>query len=457
MAGRKPQPQTARRNNRIPKATEMPGSSTSVHQRPRVVIVGAGFGGLRAARALGRAPAEVLLVDRNNYHSFVPLLYQLAASELSPDAIAYPVRGVLRKLRNAGFCMAEVKSVDLERRLVMTDGPVIPYDFLILCTGSVSSFFGVPGAEKHALPLKTVANGIALRNRLLGCFERAVHEPDAERRRRALTFAIVGGGATGVEFAGALAELIRGPLAKDFRTLDSREVRMVLLEAAGSLLPGMPERLRTYAARRLRGMGVEVHLGAMVSRITTDAVYLDDGTVIPCETVIWTAGVSGDPALQSSGLATRRNGQVAVLPTLQVPGHAEVYVIGDSAHVEQDGHPLPMVAPVAIQEGVAAARNIRRQIAGKDPLPFRYRNLGTMIVIGRNAAVAQVGGWSFTGFPAWLLWLCVHIYYVIGFRNRLLVMMNWAWDYFLFERAVRLILPMQPARASEPAESAANR
>lgn len=415
----------------------------AIRDRPRVAIVGAGFGGLWAARTLVRYPVEVLLIDRNNYHSFLPLLYQVAAAELEPEEIAYPVRSILWKLPNARFILADAKRVDVARRVVETDGRTISYDFLILATGSVSHFFGVPGAGQHAFPLKTLEEGVALRNHILCCFERAVHEPDPSRRRRALTFAIVGGGPTGVEFTGALAELIRGPLVKDYPTLDFREVRVALLEARESLLPELPERLRTYALARLGRMGVEVRLRAMVSQITGEAVHLTEGTVIRAETVVWTAGVRGDPLAQAWGLPIARAGRVAVLPTLQVPGHREVYIIGDLAHVEEGGHPLPMIAPVAIQQGVAAARNVARQIAGQDPLPFHYRDPGTMVTIGRNAGVVHLRGRAFVGFPAWVLWLSVHLFNLIGFRNRLFVLVNWAWDYLFYERAVRLILPRE--------------
>lgn len=414
-------------------------------EHPRVVIVGAGFGGLWAARALARSPVEVLLVDRNNYHTFLPLLYQVAAAELEPEAIAYPVRSILRKRPNIHFAMAEVKGIDLAARVVRTTDRVMPYDFLILAMGSTSNFFALPGAAEYAFPLKTLEEGVALRNHVLCCFERAVHEPDAEQRRRLLTFAIVGGGPTGVEFAGALAELLHGPILKDYPMLDFREVQVVLLEAMDTLLPGLPGRLRAYALARLRQIGVEVRLQAMVSEVTREAVHFRDGTVMPTETVVWTAGVRGDPLAQMAGLPIAHNGRVVVLPTLQVANHPEVYVIGDLAYVEEDGRPLPMMGPVAIQQGVAAARNIVRQMAEQAPLPFHYRDRGTMVTIGRNAAVAHPFGHAFTGFPAWVLWLSFHLLKLIGFRNRLLVLINWAWDYFLFERAVRLILPLSRA------------
>jgi NADH dehydrogenase len=419
--------------------------------RPRVVIVGAGFGGLWAARALAASPVDVLLVDRNNYHAFLPLLYQVAAAELEPEDIAYPVRSILRRFRNVQFALAEVEGIDLDAHAVRAGGRTIPYDFLVIATGSASHFFGVPGATQYSFPLKGMDEGIVLRNHILGCFERAVHEPSPERRRAALTFAIVGGGPTGVEFAGALAELIRGPLAKDYPSLDFREVSVVLVEAREHLLPSFPDRLRAYTVERLRRMGVDVRLQTVVAEVAPRSLHLKDGTVVATETVVWTAGVRGDPAAHAWGLPAGKDGRVPVLPTLQVSGHPQVYVIGDLAACQEDGRPLPMVAPVAIQQGTAAARNLLRQVAGSDLLPFRYRDPGTMVTIGRNAAVTCLGRRCFSGFPAWLFWLGVHIFKLIGFRNRLVVMINWAWDYFFYERAVRLVLPAAAGRPADPA------
>lgn len=416
---------------------------------PQVVIVGAGFAGLWAFRTLARSRASISLLDRNNYHTFQPLLYQVGAAELEPENIAYPIRSILRKFSNAGFILGEVKAVDFTRRVVQIADSEIPYDFLILAAGSVTHFFGVPGAADLAFPLKALEHGVALRNHTLSCFERAMQEPDAQRRRQALTFAIVGGGPTGVEFAGTLAELIRGPLAKDYPNLDFREVKVLLLEALGRLLSDMPECCGAYAVERLRRMNVDVCLNAIVTRVTPEALHLKDGMIIPTETVVWTAGVRGDPLAERLGLPTGRNGRVAVLPTLQTPGHPEVYVIGDLCHLEQDGRPLPMTAPVAIQQGVTAAQNIMRQMAGQPPAPFRFRDKGTMVTIGRNVAVAHLARRCFTGFVAWLIWLAVHIFNLIGFRNRLLVLMNWAWDYLLYERTVRLILPSESAATSQ--------
>lgn len=419
-------------------------------KRPRVVIVGAGFGGLWTARTLAGSTADVLLLDRDNYHSFLPLLYQVAAAELEPEEIIYPVRSILRKLSNVSFMLGEVTKLDPASKAIEVDGSIIPYDYLVVASGSISHFFGVPGAEEHAFSLKTVEEGVVLRNSILCSFEQAINEADVDRRRRLLTFTIVGGGPTGVEFAGALSELIQGPLPRDYPTLDfEKEVRILVLEAADTLLSGLSERLQTYASERLQRMGAQIRLGAVVSEIKRESVLLKDGTVIPTETVIWTAGVRGDTLAQTSGLPVARAGRVEVQPTLQVPGYPSVYVVGDLAYVEEDGRPLPMVAPVAVQEGVAAAQNILRQISGEEQLPFRYNDRGTMAAIGRNAAVARLGTRSFTGFIAWLLWLVVHLFNLIGFRNRLLVMLNWSLDYFLFERAVRFIFPSGLIRDSK--------
>ncbi len=409
--------------------------------RPRVVVVGAGFGGLWAVRTLAFEPVEVLLVDRRNHHTFFPLLYQVAAAEIEPEAIAFPIRGLLRRFPNVGFEMAEVRGIDLKARRLETDGPPIPYDFLILAPGSVEHTFGVPRVAEHAFFLKNLDQAIRLRNHILSAFERAVREPDPLMRRRLLTFTIVGGGPTGVEFAGALAELIARPLRRDFPTLDLREVRVLLLEATEELLPGLPEALRVYAAARLRRLGVEVRCPAPVEAVDPGRVRLKDGAFIETGTVVWTAGVRGNPLGGALGLPAGPGGRVPVNPTLQVPGHPEIYVVGDLALPEGSGK-LPMVAPVAIQQGMWAARNILRALRGRPPQPFRYRDPGTLVTLGRNAAVAYVFGRAFTGFPAWLLWLGVHLVRLIGMRNRLVVLSGWAWDYLFYERVVRLILPL---------------
>jgi NADH dehydrogenase len=395
---------------------------------------------------------DVLLLDRNNYHTFFPLLYQVAAAELGPSEIAYPVRGILRGHRNVEFRMAEVTGLDLEGREVVTPLGAVGYDRLILAPGSVSHFFGVEGAAEHAFPLRLMREAIPLRHHILSCFERVPYQDDPEVRRRLLTFAIVGGGPTGVEYAGALAELIHGPLRRDYPGVDPVEVRVLLLEAADRLLGGMPEDLSAYARERLGRRRVEVRTGALVEEVGPREVRLKGGETVATETVVWTAGVQGDPAVREWGLPVARGGRVPVEPTLQVPGHPDVYVVGDLAWLEEGGEPLPQVAPVAIQEGEWAARNVARSVRGQEPEPFHFRDPGMLAVIGRNAAVAQLGERTFTGFSAWILWLVIHIAKLIGFRNRALVLVNWAWNYIFPRRAVRLILPAEGEGLLPPGE-----
>lgn len=412
----------------------------------KVVIIGAGFGGLWAARALARERLEILILERNNYHTFLPLLYQVAAAELGPEDIAHPVRNILRKLSNVRMEMADVETIDIPMHRIRTGDRFIPYDYLIIAAGSETSFFGIPGASEYAFPLKTLEDAVTLRNNILYCFEKAIQEEDSERRRILLTFTIVGGGSTGVEIAGALTELIRGPLMKDFTDLDFKEVRMVLIEASDNLLPGFTECCRNYSNLRLRQMGIEIHTESPVTQITRDSIRLKNGQVIPTQTVIWATGVRGASLAQNAGLELTQNGRIKVLPTLQVLDHPEIYVIGDLAYFEDSGKSLPMTAPVAIQQAIMAVRNINGQIQGKSPEAFHYLDHGMMVIIGRNTAIARVKNRSFTGFPAWVLWLTVHIFKLIGFRNRLLVLINWALDYFFYERAVRIILPKRQTK-----------
>ncbi|HEY8531006.1 MAG TPA: NAD(P)/FAD-dependent oxidoreductase [Limnochorda sp.] len=433
------------------------GEDGAASREPRVVVVGAGFGGLWAARALAGSPARVTLLDRHNFHTFLPLLYQVAAAELEPEDIAYPVRGLIRGLANVDFLMAEVERIDLQRRQVITDGGALAYDYLVLATGSQTNFFRMESVAAHAFELKDISQAVALRSHILRLFEEALREPDPVRRREMLTFVVVGGGPTGIEFAGALAELVYGVLVKDYPRLDFSEVRIILLEALDRLLPALPPDLQRYAQKRLEEKKVEVWLGAAVVRATAHRVYLKDGTSLATRTLVWTAGVQASDLAGTLGVATARGGRVVVEPTLQLPGHPEVFCIGDMAYLEdEEGRPLPQVAPVAIQQGEHAARNIRRLLAGKPPLPFRYRNQGTMVTIGRNAAVAVVGRRAVTGFPAWLAWLGVHLVKLIGFRNRLLVLINWAWNYIFYDRGVRLITEPKWARGrtSPPAQEA---
>ncbi len=404
-----------------------------------VVVVGAGFGGLRAARALRRAPVQVVLVDRNNYHLFQPLLYQVATAGLEPEEIAKPARAILRGQKNFDFRMVEVTRVDVARKRLETSAGPISYDFLVLAPGGETNFFGLGSMQRHGLGLKDIPDAIAIRNQVLTCFELAMLEPDAERRRALLTFIVVGGGPTGVEMAGALSELIRLVLVKDYPRLNIKDVRILLLEATDRVLAAMPERLREAAGKTLWRKYVEVRFGASVADYDGQRIRLKSGEVIPALTVIWAAGVRASPLNATLGLAAARQGRIPVEPTLQVPGHPEVFIIGDAAYREQDGEPLPMVAPVAIQMGQSVAKNIGSLLRGKPLVPFRYRDQGTLATIGRNAAVAHVYGLKASGFIAWVMWLVVHIIQLIGFRNKLFVLINWAWDYFFYERAARLI------------------
>src|SRR5213595_3500843 len=412
-------------------------------RRPTVVIVGAGFGGLRAARALRKAPVDVVLLDRHNYHLFQPLLYQVATAGLEPEQIAKPVRAILRGQANFEFRMVEVTGVDFAAHRVATDHGPVPYDFLILALGGETNYFGMESIVRHGFGLKGVVDAVAIRNHVLRCFEQAMLEPDAERRRALLTFVVVGGGPTGVEMAGALSELIRLVLVKDYPRLNIKDVRVLLLEASDRLLAAMPDRLSEAAAETLwRKKHVEVRFGATVADYDGARVSLKSGEVIPARTLIWAAGVQAVSLTARLGLRTVRQGRVAVAPTLEVPEHPDIYVIGDAAYLEVDGAPLPMMAPVAIQMAGTAAANIRRRLAGQPPAPFDYRDPGSLATIGRNAAVAYIHGIAFTGFPAWVVWLVVHIIQLIGFRNKLFVLLNWAWDYFFYERAARLITSM---------------
>jgi NADH dehydrogenase len=402
------------------------------HGVATVVVVGAGFGGLNAARALRRAPVNVVLVDCNNYHLFQPLLYQVATAGLEPEEIARPVRAILRGQKNFDFRLVEVNGVDFAQRRLDTSAGPLAYDYLILSHGSETNFFGLESMQQHGLGLKDIPDAVKIRNHVLSCFERAMLEPDPERRRAMLTFIVVGGGPTGVEMAGALSELIRLVLVKDYPRLNIKDVRILLLEASDKILATMPERLREAAVKTLWHKWIEVRFSAVVSDYDGRLVRLKSGEVIPAGTVIWAAGVKARPL-------TGRPGRIPVQPTLQHPEHPEVFVIGDAAQFEESGKPLPMVAPVAIQMGKHAARNINRLLRGQSLEPFHYNDQGTLATIGRNAAVADVYGIKAKGFLAWVMWLGIHIVQLIGFRNKLFVLLNWAWDYFFYERAARLI------------------
>lgn len=423
------------------------GNSTE-GKRPRVVIIGGGFGGLWAARTLADQPVNVLLIDHNNYHTFLALLYQVAAAELTAEDIAYPVRSIFTKTPNLDFILAHARRIDLQNRQIETDGESIPYDYLILASGSVTSTFGVSGVEENAYFLKTLEEAVALKNHIICCFETAAREPDAERRKSLLTFVIVGGGATGVEYSGALTELIHGPLIKDYHGIDFSETRIILLEAAEQLVSAMPANIRDYAARQLREMGVDVRLKSVVAEVFPDRVVLKGADNIETNTVVWTAGVKGEGLAAASNIPVTRDGRVTVNKTLQIQDQQNIYVIGDLASISESHSVLPMVAQVAIQSGVTSAQNILRQIRGSPPQPFVYKDRGSMITIGRKAAGVAIGSRTFTGFFAWVMWLIIHLFNLIGFRNRVMVLINWAWDYLLYERAVRYVFPSNiPSKA----------
>lgn len=409
--------------------------------KPRVVIVGAGFAGLWAAKTLAGRDVLVTLVDRNNYHTFQALLYQVATATLEPESIAFPIRTTLSPHKNITYVMARALRVDRERKALVTNGPEVPYDYLIMATGSIPADFGIPGIAEHAFTLKTLEDAVQLRNHIIRCFERASAEADPDLRDALLTFVVAGGGATGVEFAGALSELLCGSLAEDFPSLDFSKVRVVLVEGAAELLGGMPKRVRAYASERLRKLDVELVFSRFACEVTGQAIHFRDGGTLETRTVVWTAGVRAEPLAEASGLSVGRDGRVEVLATMRAAEDDSIYVVGDLARINEEGKALPMVAQVAIQSAGSAAANILARIGGRHEAAFRYNDLGSMVVIGRNAAGAEIAGRTYTGFFAWLLWLGVHLTRLIGYRNRVVVLINWAWDYIFYERALRFIFP----------------
>ena len=409
--------------------------------RARVVIVGGGFGGLRAAKALADAPVQVTLIDRRNHHLFQPLLYQVATAALSPADIAHPIRSVLRGQPNVEVILAGVDAIDVTAKEVVLaeDEGRLPYDYLILAAGANHAYFGHDEWATDAPGLKTLEDALDIRRRILTSFEEAEREPDPARRQALMTFVVVGGGPTGVEMAGAIAEIARFSLARDFRHIDTRDAKVILIEAGSQLLGAFPDRLSRHALRDLERLGVEVRFGQPVTAIAPDAVTVGS-EIIPANTIVWAAGVQASPLGRSLGVELDRAGRVLVNPDLSIPGHPEIFVIGDMASLKDArGRPLPGVAQVAMQQGAWAAANILRAIAGKPARAFRYRDLGNMATIGRNSAVADIRGLRLTGFVAWLAWAFVHILNLIGFRNRVLVALQWLWDYLTFQRGARLI------------------
>jgi NADH dehydrogenase len=408
--------------------------------RPRVVIAGAGFGGLTCARALKNAPVDVLLVDRNNYHLFTPLLYQVAGAMLDPGEIARPVRQLIRPLHNADFRQASITGVDFEERRLLTDRGPIPYDYLVLATGAQSDFFGNASLAEHTMGLKELDEGLALRNRILSQFEASRWTDDAEQRRTLLSFAVVGGGPTGVEMAGAISELIRLVLRKDYRDLDTNEVSVVLIEAAPYVLGAFVPSLRAAALKSLKRKGIEVRLATKVEAVTENCVRIAGGEEIRAGTVIWTAGVRASDVGRATGAQLVRQSRMKVDNTLQVPGHPVVFVVGDMAGAADGEAMLPMLIPVAMQAGKHVAACIKDMVNNGGAHAFRYKDPGIMATIGRNSAVAQLGAVHLSGFLGWGMWLVVHLVNVISFRSRVVVLVNWAWDYLFYDRPIRLIV-----------------
>jgi NADH:ubiquinone reductase (H+-translocating) len=405
---------------------------------PHVVILGGGFAGLNAARELARAPVRITLVDRQNFHLFQPLLYQVATAALNPSDIAYPIRAALRRQRNARVLLAEIRDIDPEARRVILDSGELRYDYLLVATGATHSYFGNAEFQRHAPGLKTIEDAVEIRRRVLLAYEAAERETDPERRRAWLSFVVVGAGPTGVELAGALSEIGREVLRRDFKNLDAADVRVVLVEGLEDPLPTYPPKLRARTRRDLERLGVEVMTGALVSDISDEGVTAGEAR-IPARTVLWAAGVRASPIASSLGAPLDRAGRVRVAPDLSIPARPEVFVVGDLISLAIDGETVPGVAPAAIQSGRHAAANIRRVVAGEPTRPFRYRDKGQLATIGRAHAVAQLGRLQLGGFFAWLLWLVVHIYFLVGFRNRLFVVSQWAWSWLTFQRGARII------------------
>ena len=429
-------------------------------RRPHVVIIGGGFGGLAAAQALKRADVSVTLIDWRNHHVFQPLLYQVATAGLSPGDIAAPIRWVLRRQANVRVLLAEARSVDVAARTVQLDEGTLQYDYLIVATGSTHAYFGHPEWAPLAPGLKTLDDALEIRRRTLLAYEIAEREPDPDERRRLLTFVVVGGGPTGVEMAGAIAEIARQTLTDEFDVISPEHARVLLVEAGPSILSTFPDDLRAAARKSLDRLGIEVQEGTPVTAIDACAVQVGDKRVA-AGTVIWAAGVAASPLGRSLGAPLDRAGRVQVTPELTVPGHPETFVIGDLAVLAgRDGRPLPGVAPVAQQQAAHAARNIVRLMEHQPMRPFRYRDYGNLATIGRASAIADFGRVHLSGFPGWLVWLFVHIMKLVGFRNRVLVLIQWASAYFTYQRSVRLItgfgstgVSTRPAEAARPRAS----
>jgi NADH dehydrogenase len=417
-----------------------PEITTAPDNRPHVVILGGGFGGLNAAKRLAKAPVRVTLIDKRNFHLFQPLLYQVATAALAPSDIAYPIRSILKKQANTTVLLDEVTGIDLTRQVVSLTDREIGFDYLIVAAGSQGTYFGHDEWEPFAPGLKTMEEALDVRQRVLSAFEQAEREPDADRRHAWLTFVVVGGGPTGVELAGALAEISRQTLRHNFRNIDPADARIVLVEGGDTVLRGYPRRLTSAARKSLENLGVEVRTDTRVTGIEAGSVTLGDER-IAAETVLWGAGVTGQSIGASLGVPLVSGNRVPVLPTLALAGHPNVYVVGDLAAVDNGrGEYLPGVAQVAMQGGACAAKNIVRTIEGEPPRDFHYFDKGTMATIGWNRAVADIGPLHLSGFPAWFIWATIHIAFLVGFRSRFSVMWQWFWAYVTRSRSARLII-----------------
>ena len=411
-------------------------SSQGSAKRPKVVIVGAGFGGLEAARALSKAPADITLIDRRNFHLFQPLLYQVATAVLSPDDIAWPIRSIFRRQKNVSVVMAEVSGLDPRARTVTDGSAIIDYDYLVLATGATHSYFGHENWSANAPGLKSISDASSLRERMLRAFERAELQQDPVDQAREMTIVVIGGGPTGVELAGAIVELLRKSLSGEFRRIDPSKSRVILIEAGPRLLAAFPERLSAVTRKSLEAMGVEVRTGTAVTNCDENGVTLDSGERIETATIAWAAGVTASPAAAWLGTEHDRAGRVKVNEELAVEGYPEIFVIGDTAAV--DG--VPGVAPAAKQMGRYVGKLIAVRLRGAtDPAPFRYRHTGDLATIGRKSAVVSLGPVQLTGSIGWLFWSLIHIWFLIGFRSRLIVAINWAWSFLTFQRGARLI------------------
>jgi len=408
-------------------------------EKKKIVVIGGGFAGLWAVRKLGKAPVEITLIDRSNHHLFQPLLYQVATAGLAAPSIAAPLRHILRDQRNATVVMGDVQRIDTARRAVVLHDREIPYDYLLVASGATHAYFGHDQWIPHAPGLKTLDDAFVVRRRVLSAFERAEAATTEAERAACLTFAVIGAGPTGAELAGTLAEIARHTLAGDFRNIDSRKARVLLIEAGPRVLPTFTEALSNKARQQLERLGVEVQTGKPVTDIG-DGYLVFGGERVAARTILWAAGVAASPLGKQLDTDTDRAGRVRVAADLSLPAHPEIFVAGDLATLEQDGKPVPGVAPAAKQMGAQAARNILARLSGGATTPFRYTDFGALATIGRHSAIAQLPKLRFSGLLAWWFWLALHIYFLIGFRSRLIVLINWAWAYFTYARGARIIL-----------------